>query len=434
VRRTERQRDVPGAAQKSGPSEARGPAASLLRLQRGAGNAAVGRILGSPLLQRAGWHEARSGGWNEKAQSVAGTLRIPIDGLPIGYQEQDVVKKDGPTTEHAGEKDSARAIVIVPDGTKFDGGKLEVLLLYHGLGATAGIAYREKASTDKEGIGAEGTVHDVENDLIPQQLKASGRNMIAILPQGHSTGQSKRFLIPHPAAYVAEVLKKLKTELATLAPKVTVPSDITPLRIVSAGHSGGGPYALDSAVEEQGGDWSHAAPLLLFDGINGPNELRNLRRVLQKWLEADERVLLAAADPAAELTKRGLKFRSTYSEGSDTYLANHEGGKYELSNGAKVTISDSDPDNVSLNFWLDQWFKAHAKGPLGGAVGTQWRKQYATEKVTGGHHHQIGTGAVAGPGDRDKPPAGITGASQKAGVPKYKPGTGHLEQSLRLLP
>jgi hypothetical protein len=168
-------------------------------------------------------------------------------------------------------------------------------------------------------------------------------------------------------------------------------------------------------------------------GVLAPADVHVAQRLAALGREEDERVLLAAADPGAELTKRGLKFRSTYSD-SDTYKSNHEGGDYALSDGTPVKISEKDPKNLPLNFWLDQWFNDHAKDKLGGAVGIQWSKQYATENVTGGHHHQIGTGAVAGPGDREKTPAGITGPSEKAGVPKYTPGTGHLEQSLRMLP
>jgi hypothetical protein len=114
-----------------------------------------------------------------------------------------------------------------------------------------------------------------------------------------------------------------------------------------------------------------AAPLLLFDAINGPKELATLRATLTAWLEEDRRHLLAAKDPAAELTKRGLKFRSTYSKDSaDAY-----------------------------------------------------QKKYVTEKVSGSHHHQIGARHPADATERDK-----------AGVPKYTPGTGNLEKALKGLP
>jgi hypothetical protein len=180
---------------------------------------------------------------------------------------------------------------------------------------------------------------------------------------------------------------------------------VTPYRIVSAGHSGGGPQAVDSAVALQGGEWHRAAPLFLFDGINGPIELGTLKKTLQGWLETDRDHLLKAADPAAELTKRGLKFRSTYSAG--VYVSNHEGGEYDL--GAKH-VKISPPE--SLNAFLDAWFAANATGPLA-PVAKAWKAQYVTEKVSGNHHYQIG-----------------------AGGPKksYDKGSGNLEKSLKGLP
>ena len=386
----------------------------MLALQRSAGNAAVRR-----LLQRDGWPEARKGGFNREARSVAGTLRVPITGLSIGYKGQDV-GSDTPTTEHAGETDGARAVVVVPDGTDFAGGRLEVLLLFHGLGVSAGIGYRERSKRDKE-IGDAGTVHDLENDLISQQLNASGRNMIAILAQGRSIG-GDRFGIPDPPAYVGEVLVKLRAELAKLKPDVKFPASVTPYRIASAGHSGGGPPAVAAAEQLQKGDWHRQAPLVLFDAINGPKELKTLRELLTRWLEADRDHLLAAKDPAAELAGRGLKFRSTYSvDSADVYQRNHEGGRYvlELISGQKLKVDISRGESV--NGFLDDWFTANAVGKLA-PLAAAWRAQYVTEKVSGSHHHQIGTG-VATPSGRDS-----------AGVPQYTKGTGHLEKALRGLP
>ena len=153
---------------------------------------------------------------------MAGTQRIPIEGLSQGHQ----TKNPNPNTkEFAGDKDSGRAIVIVPDGTDLWGGKLEVLLLFHGLGESVGIGYRERTTEDPEGAGGAGTVHDVEADLIPQQLASSGRNMIAILPQGKAfpTKQGEDlFGISDSAKYVGEVLKKVTSEPGT-APARTPP-------------------------------------------------------------------------------------------------------------------------------------------------------------------------------------------------------------------
>jgi hypothetical protein len=442
VRRTERPapRAEPPQAR---ATPARGPAASILALQRSAGNAAVARI-----LQRDSWPEARAGGWNAKNWEVAGTLRVVLKGLPIGFKDQDPSSggkdedgnKFGPaTTEFAGDGDGARAIVVVPKGTKFASDKLEVLILYHGLGTRAGIAYRERSKPTAKGdaaIGAEGTVHDVENDLIEQQLRSSGRNMIAVLPQGRATGSfgSDRFQIPDPAAYVAEVLKKLKPELAALQPPVAVPGNLKPYRIVSAGHSGGGPYAVAAADSQQGSDWARAAPLLLFDAINGPNELKKLRGLLTQWLEQDKAHLTdpKTKNPEAELDRRGLKLRSTYSTGSDeVYKKNHVGGTYKLGDATVRILRETDKykdlvkDPMCLTGFLNHWFDDNANGLLAAPVMKKWRDQYVTEEVTGSHHFQVGVGKVAGKTERDTVAPGT--------VPQYTAGTGHLEQALKLL-
>ena len=408
MRSSERQRRPPDPRAPAPAPAATTAIDRVLELQRSAGNAAVARHIRT--VAREGWPEAPKDGWNKKAQPVAGTLRIPLTGLTQGYQEADTGKAT-PTKEKAGESKSGRAIVVVPDGTDFTHGKLEVLLVFHGLGESAGIGYRQRITDDE--MGPKGSVHDVEADVIPQQLAASGRNMITILAQGKSTG-SGRFGISDTAAYVKDVLAKLKAELATLQPDVAVPDNLTPYRIVSAGHSGGGPQAVDSAVALQGGDWHRAAPLFLFDGINGPNELGTLKKTLQGWLETDRDHLTKASDPAAELAKRGLKFRSTYTAG--VYFANHEGGEYDLSGGKHVKISPAE----SLNAFLDAWFGANATGPLAGVAKT-WKAQYVTEKVAGNHHYQIG---ARGPSKK----------RDAAGVPAYDQGSGNLEKSLKGLP
>jgi hypothetical protein len=378
----------------------------------------VARVLSRRVLARDGWPEARKGGWNEKAQAVAGTLRIPLKDLPTGNKDPDKSKH---TSEVAGGSGGGRAIAVVPDAVDLTA-DLEVLLLFHGLGESAGIGYRERTTDDK--MGAAGTVHDVEADLIEQQLAVSDRNMVALLAQGRATGSS-RFDIADPGVYVDDALKQLKAEMAKLQPNRKLPSGaFKRYRVVVAGHSGGGPPAVSSAAALQSTDWHRAAPLLLFDAINGPKELATLRATLTAWLEEDKRHLLAAKDPAAELTKRGLKFRSTYSTGSaDAYQKNHEGGRYKLWVGGKVgEIDVSVSVEESVNGFLAKWFKDNATGPLAPYAG-KWREQYVTEKVSGSHHHQIGARHPADATERDK-----------AGVPKYTPGTGNLEKALKGLP
>jgi hypothetical protein len=405
-----------------------GPGAALLALQRAAGNAAVARALSRRVLARDGWPEARKGGWNEQAQAVAGTLRIPLKDLPTGNKDPD---KNKNTSEVAGGSDGARAIAVVPDAVDLTA-DLEVLLLFHGLGGSAGIGYRER--TTKDAMGDPGTVHDVEADLIEQQLAVSDRNMVALLAQGRATGSS-RFDIADPAVYVDDALKQLKAEMAKLRPGRKLPVDkFKRYRVVVAGHSGGGPPAVASAAALQGGDWHRSAPLLLFDAINGPNELKTLRDTLTAWLEEDKRHLLAAADPGAELARRGLKFRSTYSvDSADAYLKNHEGGDYELERTGKPPLKVHITKEQSVNGFLDKWFKDNATGKLE-PFAKDWQAQYVTEKSAGSHHHQIGARHAVGDKEREAAPAGLTGAAKDAKVPVYKAGTGNLEKALKMLP
>src|SRR5690349_19242002 len=72
--------------QRRAPEPQVDPAARVLALQRSAGNAAVAQLLrkdkqGDP---------PRAGGWNETTREVAGTKRVPVEGITAGNQEADV--------------------------------------------------------------------------------------------------------------------------------------------------------------------------------------------------------------------------------------------------------------------------------------------------------------------------------------------------------
>jgi hypothetical protein len=391
----------------------------LLALQGTAGNAAVARMLAGRGVMRAGWSGSEPGGWNEKEKAVQGTLRIPIEGLPVGNELPAEDKTQ--TKEVAGGKDSGRAVVIVPDGTDLSSGKLEVLLHFHG----HGVGFRQRSATHKEGAGAAGEVRDVAVDDIPEQLVSSGRNAIAILPQGtlksrFSTGPAK--------AYVAEVLAKLRAELTTLKPKLQLPPVLDAYRVISSGHSGGGPTAVAAAATFQGGDWHRASPLLLFDAINGTGELAKVKSTLGGWLKADLAHLTApGVDPGAELDRRGLRFRSTYSSGGGVYPGTNVGGTFTqgiFENGKRVgeeevTVAAAE----SVRGFLNSWFGRQEKGPLAAHV-PKWEAQYRVEAVASQHEQALGT---------TSPAKSKVGGGGKE-VPGYKAGSGNLEKSLQGLP
>ncbi len=405
------------------------PRADVLALQRGAGNAAV-----ATLLQRKEKppQPPRAGGWNEKGQDVAGTLRIPVTGVKGGNTKEDV---QGGSDEGA----AGKAIVIVPDGVDL-AAQPEVLLFFHGMG-NAG--FRER-TTDDASRGAKGTVHDVEADRIPQQLAASGRNMIGVLPQGTNAAT---FGIADPQQYVIDVLALAAAQLPALRPGVAVPAAIKPGRIVVAGHSGGGRAAFAAAKAmtrkppASDDEWIKAPPLFLFDGINGPGELGVIAGLMEEWLAADLVRLQASADADKLLDRRGLRLRSTHTT-SDVYTATNVGGKFDVTKDTGERDENNKPKTVtvtitvtkanSLKGRIDTWFATNAKLPA--AVVAKWRKQYDVPEpaVSGGHEATVGTGALEKDKTKRGPaPGGLTGDSQKAGVPG---GGGHLGESLAGLP
>jgi hypothetical protein len=342
------------------------------------------------------WSDARIGGWNAQDTNVWGTLRIPVEELPSGFTGDD------PQQPYTNESARKRAIVVIPENADLSSGKVEVLLHFHG----RNIGYRERA--------AEGTVRDVEADMIEQQLAGSARNIVAVLPQGRLQGdaQMTKFGIGDPTTYVNDVLELALPHL----PANRQPTDgkLEASRLVVSGHSGGGPYAAayanyaqqPSSTEQE---WVDAPPLLLFDGINGPGELQQLEQWLDAWLREDLRWLTAAADPSALLDRRGLKFRSTWGTGSDPVYKRM---------------------NESLHTWLTTWFKNNSALA---SVAAKWRSQYRIQQFAGQHDYQVGTGQPAKPSERTGAPSGVTGrASGAAGAPTYG-GGGNLESALREL-
>jgi hypothetical protein len=394
------------------------PALSLLRLQRTAGNAAVGRLLrlgrNGPVLARAGWtgDDVRSGGWNAEDRAVGSTLRLAIQGIKLGNTKED------PRPRYTTEKAGGRAIVIVPPNVDWQ--QVDVLLHFHGHGE----AYRE-LTHESEYSEPAGTVRDVESEQIEQQLEVSGRRMIAILPQG-TAGSS--FDIADAAAYIDEVL--------SLIPR-HVPLSVAPKRgrVVVSSHSGGGPMATTvaaalaaprSATEEQ---WLRAAPLFLFDSINGTGELKTVKDLITSWLDADLAILQSAGAGRGKelLAQRGLRFLSTFSPGG-VYEAVNAGGKWTDKDKVVHTIAPED----SLIAARDRWFVKH-KSDLGTLEATL-KAQYRIDSVRGEHIYTVSTGFPAT--SRNTNVAPIPTPLPKGStpdVPSYKPGTGHLEQALRQL-
>jgi hypothetical protein len=169
--------------------------AGVLALQQTAGNVAVGAVLRRAALARnVGWTGVDPKSWNAGPQEVKGgkgVKRIPVEGLKQGHrskggkQDDAGEKVDDPETgkwspvgtqtpESAGADSGGRAVVLIPNGLPDTAGTVEVLVHLHGF--TPGLRGR--------GTDGTGMPEDVSVAKIAQQLEASGRPMIAVMPQG----------------------------------------------------------------------------------------------------------------------------------------------------------------------------------------------------------------------------------------------------------
>jgi hypothetical protein len=343
------------------------------------------------------WSGAVAGGWNGQVTSVGGSLRIPVAGLPAGVASTDSPKETSESADH-------RAIVVVPDTANLSSGTVEVLLHFHG----QNIGYRQRSK--------EGTVRDVEVDQIEQQLAASGRNIVAVLPQGTVAGliatdpSRLKFGIGNATAYVNDALAKALPQIPSA--RRPAGATLTARRLVVSGHSAGGGYAAayasDTHAAKTKAEWLGSPPLLLFDGINNAKELQLLKTILEGWLQDDLRFLSAASDPMALLSKRGTIFRSTAGAGSSAIYTQM---------------------NAQLASWLKKWFKDNAPGLSSGVVDA-WRGQYLILSRKGTHDEQVGIGAQVKAKDLVEGPQGVVGKGNK--VPVYH-GGGNLEEALRSL-
>jgi hypothetical protein len=352
------------------------PAPATAPVSPSTGPASVARV-----LARA---EPRADGWNVADRTVGATWRFPITGLTQGLDTDDANPATAESAKH-------RAVAIVP--TSVSAQNLEVLVHFHG----NNLGERERVSASESGM-AKGTVRDVEGDLIPQQIAASGRNLIAILPQGTVAGGSlkTKFGITDLRGYVTDVLTQVVTHVNNEDGTKNLTS-LTPVRIEISGHSGGGPSAVGAATAMQPSagviddQWVAAPPLLLFDAINGIEELKTVTALVRGWLDDDFRRLLShsEADAATLLGRRGLKFRSTYTSGVyHATNAKDEPRTYQYPPHPPVTV----PANLSLEAQLDDWF-AHHNAELASNA-TTLRQQYVVKHWTGTHDFTVGAGSL----------------------------------------
>jgi len=220
------------------------------------------------------------GGWNASNQMVGGVERIPLEGLKEGLQASTPRSKqetDDEKGQPSKEGADGKAIAVVPT-LKADQ-PVEILLHLHG----HNVGYRERAKSDGTAMDP-GSVRDVAADRIEQQLGASGRNMIAILPQGTTMSGFGAF---KPEAYITEVWGML-TAMKKLPPNAKRGA------VVLSGHSGAASPI--TQMLSTGNLPTGLGELVLFDSIH-TGQRPTVETFLKSRMGADVKALKDLADP-----------------------------------------------------------------------------------------------------------------------------------------
>ncbi len=313
-----------------GPSKAAvKPTAVPLRIQRQWSDAPLGPMGGATSTQTT----PPSYGWNRDETTVGRIRRIPIEGLRVGNMTPD-------PNAAAAEAANARAIVLLPETIDLTQ-PVEVLLHLHG----HNVGYRQRRTAGLHPTLKVGSVRDIDTDRIEQQLQASGRPMIGILPQGTTGSGFGGF---DSNAYITDVFRILSGIGAfgkRSAPRIA--------RVVLSGHSGAGaPIAAMLSEPGQPRLPASLGEVALFDSINGPGELTAVTNWVLARLAGDLAALTASGVTPAQQTaylQTSLRFRAYYTNSS--YAARH----------------------LTLHGSIEAWFARHAT-----ALGGRASPMYAT--------------------------------------------------------
>ena len=391
----------------------------LLRLQRLAGNAAVGQLLAhasSAVVQRVtlGWKDADQDSWNagevtvnakggRAAAGEAGVVRIPVSGIAAGNKgpvKKEMGGSSDPnfdpkakkasvavstvTKEAVGDETGGRAIVIVPQG--LPPGKVDILFHLHG----HTIGYRQA----KRKKGAAPPPRDVQYDRIEQQILAAageGLPMVGILPQGAFYSEFG------PGGQAGLNADKYIDEVFSLG--VPELSRLTPGRVTLSGWSGaglgitqmiGGSQAAAAGKKVPGGKYGSLLPtadfdgLFLFDAIYG-SWLGPIWDFLHARLQGELKHLVGLSASGADPTK--------VAAAQEAYLAS-EGFRFR----GIYTLKGGCFDNyVALHKHLDtEWFGSPAVAALPETVRTRWKANYEVG-LSGERGHNIMIGRQGGP-------------------------------------
>ena len=219
-----------------------------------------------------------------------------------------------------------------------------------------------------------------ERQTAKKARRASGPQIIAVLPQG---GSSSEFgdITSNPLGYLTEVLGVL-------------PQKIEKYNLSVSGHSGGGPgvMSIAGAVNKhkvKPGEQQHKVnQIILFDAINGSKESDAVRDWLQARVSADRTALAKKKTPAEvdNYFKGRTAFRGYFSPG---YKSNYEAAKIitdELSK-AKSTKPNPSIAEYKQNKLAEQY---QVVGPIGERVKPAPGKKLTSEEEFRPHEHLIG--------------------------------------------
>ncbi len=285
--------------------------------------------------------------------TVGNTRRIPVEGLSGGFQPK-------------GKSGVGQAVVIIPPAAKISNAKtqppVEVLLHLHGY----------EARLDKGEAS-----HDVAMDKMEQQLEASGRPMIGVLPQGSSKSSFGDDF--NSNTYIDEVFKNLAASGVWATPPAIS-------QVVLSAHSGGGFTLAEGGML---GDSSRTpsdkqlGEVALFDAINGPNEFKALEGWLFPKMEAEVKKLNSPDKDTAEKKETYLKQKAFRFK---AYHTGEENVKPNVSaNGSYATR------HAQLRLDLNKWFNDHAAdlGGAGSKVFEAFRQNYEVKATGGGEHESL---------------------------------------------
>ena len=287
------------------------------------------------------------------APDIAGSRRVPLDNLATMRTGANAHPW---TAERATGSGGGRAIAVVPNGRDFTR-PFDVIVHFHGnnVGYRQTQAHRRMRGHDDP--QPTGTVRDVSMDDIEGQVARSGRNVIALLPQGTTPMPGVRGASAFGIANLDRFVDECLGRLGIAGP---------PRRIIQSGHSGGGFTAIQAAHDDRTAATARLRPLLLFEAVNGAAEVRRVVDWARRSLRRDVELLGREPDLAARqrwLARHGLQLVAYY----------HPGGSYEQEH------RDGYPETV------DDRGRRHGATPsLAAAIAELFRTQQAALTRLGG--------------------------------------------------